>query len=178
MSDRRDDLIEERFVPSGEFLGGRVLSSSDQGLIREIRVVFCEYCRKHLKLEEVCLCGCSRRLCDSCMRAYDGRKLCMFCLMTELPIRKIELMVLEAIQAGIRSRNKIAVLARITRSETARTLQRLRDQGCLSSKGVSIFAIPLLTNKALAALRIYSEIYEDADLLQFRTALSGECDKA
>lgn len=172
MTQHREDLIEERIVPSGEFLGGKLLSSSERGIVREVRVAFCSTCHKYLKLEEVHLCGCGRKACESCMREYDSRKLCLICLQSELPIGKTDLMVLEAIHAGIRSKNNIAILARITMVETTVILQTMRNHGFLSSRGVSIFAVPILTNKGLAAMRIYFDIYQDADLSQFRTNLS------
>ena len=172
LSGRHEDLIEERIVPSGELLGGKLLSSSEAGIVREVKVAFCGTCHKHLKLEEICLCDCGRKLCDTCMKEYDGRKLCLFCLQAELPIRKTDLMILEAIHAGIQSKNRIALLARITLAETTAILQRMRDQGYLSCRGVSIFATPILTNKALAAMRIYFNIYQDADLSQFRNSIS------
>lgn len=169
----REELIEERFVPSRGELGGKLLASSDQGLIREVRVLFCQSCRRHLKLEEVFLCRCNSKVCQSCVKEYEGQKLCLSCVQSELPLTKIDLMILEAIQAGMRSKTKIADLARISNAETTSALRRLVELGFLKSQGFSIFSKPLLTNKALAALNIYSGIYQDADLWLFRTSLSS-----
>jgi len=174
LAEQREDLIEERIIPSGELLGGKMLSSSEGRIVREVRATFCVTCHKYLKLEEIYLCGCGRKVCgtEPCMTEYEGRKLCRVCMQTELPIEKTDLMVLEAIHAGIRSKKTIAHLARITFNETGAILQRMWNEGFLSSRGVSIFSLPILTNKGLTALKVYSGIYQDADLSQFRTSLN------
>ena len=176
----RQVVLNERRVIDNSGLGGREISTNNQGAIeRQILIGKCDVCGRRLFEDEAFkICSfCGRRLCSSPSRCSvtlsNGNTVCTHCLMTRFfPLDKGLDKVCVCIANSVESIGTISNITHIDKKGVEHALTELKRLALVAKKGVFPFTSHHVLDRGLEAIGAYRQIWgEDYDILVFDAEL-------
>jgi DNA-binding MarR family transcriptional regulator len=163
-------LEESKVAARKKELEGKTYSSNNEGgIVKEVRIPFCDVCGSRAENFSVCT-ACGRKLCGNCVILYENRILCFDCLNEALPLSKEEYKVLLAFASRLSDLRKIARIARIKEDSVKRCKKGLEDSGLILSRGFLLFKEVEVSAKGLEAISAYRQVYckdEDVKIFEY-----------
>jgi hypothetical protein len=163
-------LEERKIIAKQRELEGRTYISNDEGgIVKEIRVPFCDQCGIQTGNFSICI-ECGRKLCENCAILYRKRILCLNCLTEILPLSKQEYKVLLAFANGLNDVGKIARITRVKEDLIEKCKKELENNGLILSRGILFFREIRISDKGLEAISAYRQVYgkeEDVEIFEY-----------
>jgi hypothetical protein len=153
-------IFDERRVIAGkgEFEGKTYTTLPSGGIVKEIKVCYCDDCGRKSEEYNVCT-ACGKKLCNDCSVTYRGRIICYDCARKEIPLDREDYEVLNLIAMGFQNAKEISEILMMNKDEVIERWLELLNLGLIEKKGFSIYSRFELTAAGREALNIFSQIY-------------------
>jgi hypothetical protein len=170
-------IMEEVILPERQaVLASKKTSSTANGILRETRVPFCDYCGQRMEEDKpsIICCVCGKKLCssDSCALQYERRHYCEDDLQTQLPLSKEGYMVLLGLIKGL-DFGQISDTASLSNEDVRKAVSQLVSEKYVERRGASLFSFYRLCQRGLTAWKSYASAYHhDKIIAHFESELN------
>lgn len=154
-------IFEEREVPERrDAISRKVTFKTDDGIVREITIAFCDYCGIKLNMESIIAlcCNCGIKLGSECIVQYNGGKsYCLSCIKTiiNLSTEAMKILYLTCSEHNIR---KLERLLHMHYREIRAASIELTSRKLVERKFPSRIRGYKITHRGLDTLAIVTEI--------------------
>lgn len=173
MEDKSGDriILEEKVVPEEDrvLTSKRYKTTDAGGVLREIRLAFCDFCRRRLSdNDSTILCSsCQRKLCSSCAIFFEGQHYCHDDLQDLLPLDRLGFKIIHGLVNGLDT-NEIRDLTGCKRDAFKSALNQLAVNGHVEKIGVSLFSHCRVLDHGILAWKTYDKAFsKDEDVRYF-----------
>jgi len=167
-------ILDEVHIPEGRgLLGGRrLVTTPTGGIVREVRIGFCDICGIRLGENYIVCPICRRKIDLACSIRIESQVLCTMCVRDSLPLSKRAYQILVCIANSVCDTRVLRNLTRIGKDDVKGSLFELMALGLIEKRGLSIFSTFHVTDKGLTALGVLCHIFgKDADISYLDIAL-------
>lgn len=172
------NIMEEVVLPERQaVLASKKTRSTANGILRETRVPYCDYCGQRMEEDKpsIICCTCGKKLCssDSCALQYERRHYCEDDLQVRLPLSKDGYMVLLSLIKDLNV-GEIGDLTSLSNEDVRKAMGQLVSEKYVERRGLSLFSFYRVCQRGLSAWKTYSPAYRhDGIIAHFESELTN-----
>jgi hypothetical protein len=153
--------MEERYLPEHQrLLGSKTTSMNPDGsIIKELKIPYCDYCKKLLG-DKIALCStCQKKLCPLCSITYNSKTYCRECVQEIISVSKQQFLVLFGVASELRPKS-IRKISFMNQDKLRECISALLSRKLIEICGVAFFAHYTATDEGLALIQTCEQVYQ------------------